>query len=197
MIALVVDDSKLIRKVIRANLEDLKIDHEDVHEANDGKEAIQILADLKRVDLIITDLQMPNMDGVEFIKRIRKIPYFRKTRIIAVSGQLSDKMIETLGRLRVRDFIKKPFDLDKFMYNIKPIILEIQEQNKDEDLLTEVRQEFLQTLQNQGKLDVELIDEVLHFRIPGIVFHMSIDNFLQHTLFEFKKIKYKDDDPEV
>lgn len=194
MIALIVDDSKLIRKVVRANLEDLEISHEDVYEANDGKEAIQLLAELKRVDLIITDLQMPNMDGVEFIKRIRKVPYFRKTRIIAVSSQLSDKMIETLGRLRVRDFIKKPFDLDKFMYNLKPIILEIQERNKDEDLLYEVRQEFLKALDNQDKLDVQLIDEVLHFKIPGVVFHMSIDNFLQHTLFEFTKIKHKDDE---
>lgn len=77
---LLVDDVPMVRLSIRAALEG---DGHQVLEAGDGKEALTVL-DTEPVDLIITDLWMPNLDGVELLKRLRATN--ARIKVIAISG---------------------------------------------------------------------------------------------------------------
>jgi CheY-like chemotaxis protein len=77
---LIVDDDSTIRHLIRRTLE--RTGHSMV-EAENGREAIRTLAQ-KRADLVLLDLNMPEMEGIETVQEIRRV--FPKTKIIVISG---------------------------------------------------------------------------------------------------------------
>lgn len=104
---LVVDDSKLARKRIIMTLSEANIEHEILAEASDGIEALSIFKELKP-DLIITDLEMPNMDGLELIIEIRKEDL--DVRIIVVSSAVNEKIKQTLKTDHHTNIVKKPID---------------------------------------------------------------------------------------
>jgi len=81
---LIVDDSSTIRKVIMKFMMRAGLPSDGIHEAVDGVQALEILAD-KQFDLIFSDINMPNMDGIEFIATVRKKGI--TTPIITVSSE--------------------------------------------------------------------------------------------------------------
>jgi CheY-like chemotaxis protein len=91
---LVVDDDAAVRSVTRRCL---ALDGHDVDEATTGREALKQYR-AKPVDLVITDLYMPDMDGLEFIRRL--VQEFVGTKVIAISG----------GAAMVGDALRKPTD---------------------------------------------------------------------------------------
>ncbi len=106
---LVVDDDARIRRVVRRALE-RRGSH--VIEADDGKTALRILDDAP-VDLVITDIFMPNIDGLALILDIRKV--YPETKVIAISGGSEVvpgdylHVAKALGAIKV---FQKPFDLE-------------------------------------------------------------------------------------
>jgi len=104
---LVVDDSKLARKRTINGVAQAEIQHEIIGEAEDGDVAFELYKELKP-NLIITDLEMPNMDGLTLIKLIRKED--KETSIIVVSSMANEKVKQALKTDRYADFIKKPMD---------------------------------------------------------------------------------------
>ncbi len=181
---LVVDDSKLIRQVIRQNIESLSVLPQDIIEAIDGVDGVRKMSATKDgFNLIITDLQMPNMDGIEFIKRIRTLRNFKDARVVAISGQLSEQSVGTLERMGVMDFVKKPFDLHKFMTTIKPIIKELKGQDDGDDSKLELRSEFIKSFQNRSP-KLELFDGILELKFDNMRCKITLDNFLKSAIFE-------------
>lgn len=185
MIVLVVDDSKLIRQIIRNNLENLNIPSRDIHEAIDGQEALRKINTLKKIDLIITDLQMPNIDGLEFVKRIRGNRNFQTTRVVAISSQLTPQVKLLFERLNVNDFIDKPFDLEKFMTLIKPIVNEIKGVDKTLDI-TDLKNEILKSAQEIQPI-IKVTEEMVHIELKEIVLHIATETLLKYATIERKK----------
>lgn len=102
---LVVEDSKSIRTVLS---ETLVAHGYDVVEAEDGKDGVEQL-DGGKVDLIISDLNMPNMDGLEFVAACRSNPQYKFTPIIMLTT-VTDESFKAKGRmLGVRIWMSKPF----------------------------------------------------------------------------------------
>lgn len=186
MKVLIVDDSKLIRQVVRMNLESLNILASDIREAVDGAEALKMARSMGEIDMIVTDLQMPHMDGIEFLKRIRTIRGFQETRVVAISSALTKQSVDTLQRLGVDDFVKKPFDLDKFMVVIKPIVVEVRGQEPEEEFLSALRSEFIQAY-TQKVPDVHLRDGVLDLEFSRMKYSLTLDNFLKYAVREDKE----------
>ena len=119
---LVVDDSKLARKRIINAISESTIKHEVLAQAEDGVIAFKLYNELKP-NLIITDLEMPNMDGLGLIEAIREID--KEINIIVVSSMANESVKQTLKSDRYSDFIKKPINekmmemlLLKVEYNI-------------------------------------------------------------------------------
>ena len=101
---LVVDDVEANRAVIRASL----MKDYDVIEAENGKLALDYLQAHHWVDAVITDIQMPEMDGLELIRRIRSMEPYRRTVIIANTQFGDPEQEESLLALGANDFVYKP-----------------------------------------------------------------------------------------
>ena len=117
---LLVDDVPAVRLSIRAALEAVGY---QVQEAGDGKEALDLL-DSQAVDLIVTDLWMPNLDGVELLKRLRASN--ANIKVIAISGggmrkpiDVSAALAQTWGADAV---LYKPFDNDDLVAEIRRLL---------------------------------------------------------------------------
>ncbi len=148
MNVVVVDDSGLIRQIIINNLLKLGIEKREIREAQDGEHALRILSKLKEVDFIISDIVMPKLDGIELIKNIVKNHNFEKTIIVVISSSISEENRRTLDELGVYGYIPKPFDKDKFMEIIEPMLLKI----KSGQLETKKRtMEFKDLMEIAGK----------------------------------------------
>jgi len=115
---LVVDDSLLIRKHITNILSKLKF---NIIEAHDGEYAIKLLQK-NQIDIVITDLLMPNLNGNDLIKHIRKKYTMSELPIIVISSQDEKKEFIKSLKLGANDFLKKPFLKDELVLRIHNIL---------------------------------------------------------------------------
>lgn len=101
---LVVDDVDINRATIRSSLEN---DY-DILEADNGKSAMKLLERTHGIDVVITDIQMPEMDGIELIKKIRSKEEYRHIVIIANTQFGNTNQEERLLEIGANDFVYKP-----------------------------------------------------------------------------------------
>ncbi len=116
---LVVDDNSVMRTVIIRTLRMSGLPLAEVHQAGNGTEALEVLAE-HWVDLALVDINMPIMNGEELIDRIRDDPEIRDLAIIVVSTESSETRIGRVRRQGAR-FVHKPFTPEM----IREMVLEI------------------------------------------------------------------------
>ncbi|MBD7942044.1 response regulator [Brevundimonas guildfordensis] len=105
---LIVDDSRIIRKVARRILEDLAF---EVQEAADGAEALEACV-AAMPDVVLLDWQMPIMDGLTFLSRLRALPDGRRPKVLFCSVETRpDRIAEALSA-GADEYVMKPFDGD-------------------------------------------------------------------------------------
>jgi two-component system chemotaxis response regulator CheY len=106
MKVLVVDDSGVMRKIIARSLSALGV--ESIEEASDGKDALETFGDGSGFDLVITDWNMPEMDGLELTKALRgqgaTLP------IMMVTTEAEKESVLQAIQAGVNDYLVKPFD---------------------------------------------------------------------------------------
>ncbi len=102
-----IDDSSTMRRIIKNTLKRIGYGDE-ILEAENGKEALEILEN-NDVDLIITDWNMPVMDGLTFVKKIRANKKFDDVPIIMVTTEAAKEDIITALKAGVNNYIVKPF----------------------------------------------------------------------------------------
>ena len=112
---LVVDDEE---SVVELFLRILNKKEYTVLTANNGKEALE-LADKERPDLIILDLNLPGMGGIEVLRRIKKID--ENIEVIVITGYGTMKTVKAAMRLGAYDYITKPFDINYVSSLIKGV----------------------------------------------------------------------------
>jgi len=105
---LLVDDSKTTRKVIARTLRLAKVPIDEIYEANNGKEALDVLG-TQTVDIVLADINMPVMDGIEMIEQMSGEGLLQSIPVIMVSTVGSETRIEHLKTKGVRAYIRKPF----------------------------------------------------------------------------------------
>lgn len=103
---LVVDDEKSALELFHRIL---KKKEYTVLTANNGKEALE-LADKERPDLVILDLNLPGISGIEVLRRIKKVD--ENIEVIVITGYGTMKTVKTAMRLGAYDYITKPFDIN-------------------------------------------------------------------------------------
>jgi two-component system chemotaxis response regulator CheY len=106
MRVLVVDDSSTMRRIIVNTLK--KLGHEDTVEAGDGKEALRALA-AGVPDVIVTDWNMPEMNGPQFVEAVRSQPQLAKTPVLMVTTQAAKEDVIVALQAGVNDYLIKPF----------------------------------------------------------------------------------------
>lgn len=115
---LVIDDELSIRLL----LENFLKKEYDVTTKNDGLEALKWLEAGNIPDLVVADIQMPNLDGYEFIKNVRASGYFRDIPLIMLSGiESSSEKVKCL-KLGANDYIVKPFNPEELSVRIELLL---------------------------------------------------------------------------
>ena len=115
---LAVDDSASIRKSISFVLSQ---ENYEVIEAVDGIDGLS-KEKKKKIDLFITDINMPNMDGIQLIKELRAMPEYKFTPIIALTTENQDSKMQEGKQAGATGWIVKPFTSEKLISIIKKIV---------------------------------------------------------------------------
>ncbi len=118
---LLIDDSALMRKVVLRTLVKAGVDYDTVLEANDGAEALAILRSGK-VQLIMCDINMPNMNGLEMLRHVKDEKLAEETPIVMVTTEASEPQVREAILLGARGYIRKPFTLDHIVNCVKPLL---------------------------------------------------------------------------
>ncbi len=105
---LLVDDSNVVKAVLMKILAASTIPIEKVYDASNGVEALKILGS-SSVDLVITDINMPHMDGFELIERMRLDMMLQRIPVVVISTEGSLTRVAHLESLGVKGYVRKPF----------------------------------------------------------------------------------------
>lgn len=116
---LIVDDSKTVRNLVAFIM---KKEGFKVTTAEDGLDGLEKLYSLESVDLIISDVNMPRMDGFTFIKTVREQDAYRDVPIIVLSTEGQDKDIQQGLGLGANLYMVKPAQPEKMVKNVKMLL---------------------------------------------------------------------------
>lgn len=118
---LIVDDSAVVRAVISKSLALSDASISEVHKASDGKRALEILKNTW-IDLVVTDINMPIMDGVTMIQKMREDKILSEIPVVVVSTEGSVERQEELAEMGVRGFIRKPFTPERLSEMVQSVM---------------------------------------------------------------------------
>ncbi|MFM7803564.1 MAG: response regulator, partial [Verrucomicrobiota bacterium] len=105
---MLVEDDMTSRRLIRALLpKELRV---NITEAEDGQIALQLMEKPPYPDVILCDVLMPNMDGLEFLSRIRDLPRFSNTPVIMISANAFKDNVAKAATMKVTKFLRKPLE---------------------------------------------------------------------------------------
>lgn len=103
---LIVDDQNSVRQMTRMILEEIGV--RTIHEADNGKNAVAI-SSVQPLDLVISDFNMPEMDGIEFLRAMRGHPMSRKVPFILLTGRGDRELVVKAAQAGANNYLIKPF----------------------------------------------------------------------------------------
>jgi len=116
---LVVDDSRIMRNIVKNTFAELKIPCTYL-EAEDGKKAFQLL-ETNKVSLVFLDWNMPEMDGLEFLKKVRSMPDYDNLPIVMVTSESAKYNVVEALDAGVTDYIVKPVHEKTFKQKVSQL----------------------------------------------------------------------------
>jgi two-component system chemotaxis response regulator CheY len=119
--ALIVDDSSVMRKIVERSLRQAGLDVSSVIEAGNGAEALGLL-DTNSVDLILSDINMPVMDGLEFVRQLQTVDKLRSIPVVMITTEGSESNVVQALSLGAKGYIRKPFTPDQVKEHVLPVL---------------------------------------------------------------------------
>jgi two-component system chemotaxis response regulator CheY len=119
--ALIVDDSSVMRKIVERCLRQAGMDLAQVLEASNGAEALALLNE-NLPDLILSDINMPVMDGLEFIRHLKELENAKNIPIVMITTEGGEKHVMEALSLGAKGYIRKPFTPDQVKEHVIPIL---------------------------------------------------------------------------
>jgi two-component system chemotaxis response regulator CheY len=109
---LVVDDSAAIRKILQRVLRQTGIGIRSIYEAGDGREALDVLK-AEAIDLVLTDINMPKMDGMELLATIKGAQSWQKIPVLMITTEGGETKVADAVKLGAAGYVRKPFTADQ------------------------------------------------------------------------------------
>jgi two-component system chemotaxis response regulator CheY len=119
--ALIIDDSSVMRKIVERSLRQAGVELSTVFEAGNGAEALSLLSK-EKVDLILSDINMPVMDGLEFVRQAKVANAASGTPIVMITTEGSEANVMEALSLGARGYIRKPFTPDQVKEHVMPLL---------------------------------------------------------------------------
>ena len=118
---LIVDDSAAIRKILQRVLRQTDIPIGDVLEAGDGVEALKALSD-HTVHLILSDINMPNMDGIQFLTQLKANDKWKSVPVVMVTTEGGQAKVIEAVQLGAAGYVRKPFTAEQIKEKLTGLV---------------------------------------------------------------------------
>jgi two-component system chemotaxis response regulator CheY len=131
--AMVIDDSGIMRKMVMRSLTEAQIAVFTYIEACDGQDALQKF-DPNKVEMIFVDWNMPNMNGLEFVKKLRETVAHHVPVVMVTTESTMAKVEEAMDVAGVDTFICKPFTTDVLKKKLQPLFEKLEDDGKSGEM---------------------------------------------------------------
>ena len=118
---LIVDDSSVMRKIVDRSLRQAGLQLKEVFEASNGVEALARMKET-RVDLILTDINMPTMDGLELVRQLQAVENAKGVPIVMITTEAGETHVVQALSNGARGYIRKPFSPDQIKERTIPLL---------------------------------------------------------------------------
>jgi two-component system chemotaxis response regulator CheY len=118
---LVVDDSAAIRKILQRVLRQTGMSIRTIHEAGDGQEALNLL-ETHTVDLILSDINMPKMDGLQLLASLKASSRLHHIPVVMITTEGGETKVSEAVRLGAAGYVRKPFTADQIKEKLAGIL---------------------------------------------------------------------------
>jgi two-component system chemotaxis response regulator CheY len=118
---LVVDDSAAIRKILQRVLRQTGMAIRTIHEAGDGQEALDLLKN-NPVGLVLTDINMPKMDGLQLLAALKNSPEWRGVPVLMITTEGGEAKVGEAVKLGAAGYVRKPFTADQIKEKLAGIL---------------------------------------------------------------------------
>lgn len=119
--ALIIDDSSVMRKIVERMLRQAGLESMIVHEAGSGTEGLELLKE-KKVDLILSDINMPAMDGLEFLRQLRSRDLAPGIPVVMITTESSEEHVRQAILAGAQGYIRKPFTAEQVKERVVPLV---------------------------------------------------------------------------
>lgn len=118
---LIVDDSSVMRKIVDRSLRQAGLEIKEVIEASNGAEALARVQET-RVDLILSDINMPTMDGLELVRQLQALDNAKGVPIVMITTEAGESHVVQALSSGARGYIRKPFSPDQIKERLIPLL---------------------------------------------------------------------------
>ena len=119
--ALIVDDSSVMRKIVERSLRQAGLEALLVFEAGSGNEGLDLLK-TQQVDVILSDINMPSMDGLEFLRQLRAQNLAPGVPVVMITTESSEEHVKQAIQAGAQGYIRKPFTVDQVKERVLPLL---------------------------------------------------------------------------
>lgn len=125
MRVLIVDDSSVMRKIVERSLRQAGLDTMVVLEAGSGTDGLEVLKS-QSVHLILSDINMPSMDGLEFLRQIRAQDLAPGVPVVMITTESSEEHVKQAILSGAQGYIRKPFTAEQVKERVLPLLAAVQ-----------------------------------------------------------------------
>jgi two-component system chemotaxis response regulator CheY len=120
MHVLIVDDSSTIRLIVRRCIEHAELGVDDICEAGNGEEALNLI-ETKKVDLVLCDINMPKMDGIQLLSALKQDERLKSIPIVMITTEAEENAVFEAVKKGALGYIKKPFTPGQILDQLAPV----------------------------------------------------------------------------
>ena len=121
MDVLIVDDSAAIRKILQRVLRQTEVPIGNILEAGDALEALALL-EQQKVGLILSDINMPNMDGLEMLSKVKSIEAYKSVPVIMITTEGNQNKVMEAVSLGASGYVRKPFTTEQIKEKLTGLV---------------------------------------------------------------------------
>ncbi len=118
---LIVDDSAAIRKILARVLQQTEVVSGSIFEAGDGLQALEVLRQ-NAIALVLSDINMPNMDGIEFLKEMRSNTSWESVPVVMITTEGSHAKVLEAVQAGASGYVRKPFTADQIKEKLASLL---------------------------------------------------------------------------